>query len=98
MSVKKVLVLAIFTVFAILSLTDCTPMITEEQKIMLQELRRKERSLGDEISKINSENVRLESEIKNAQSVADDCNKKRKFIEDKLKTWPNVWPDYTPEP
>jgi hypothetical protein len=73
-------------------------MITEEQKIMLTELRRKEVSLGDEITKINSANMKLEGEIKSSQAVADDCNKRRKFVEDKLKNWPNVWPDYTPNP
>lgn len=95
---RKSIILAIFVVFAPLLLTDCTPMITEEQKIMLTELRRKEVSLGDEITKVNSANSKLEGEIKSSQVVADDCNKKRKFVEDKLKNWPNVWPDYTPNP
>ncbi|MFY8161230.1 MAG: hypothetical protein ACOVNU_07855 [Candidatus Kapaibacteriota bacterium] len=95
---RKSIILAIFVVFAPLLLTDCTPMITEEQKIMLTELRRKEVSLGDEITKINSANMKLEGEIKSSQAVADDCNKRRKFVEDKLKNWPNVWPDYTPNP
>jgi hypothetical protein len=42
--------------------------------------------------------MKLEGEIKSSQAVADDCNKRRKFVEDKLKNWPNVWPDYTPNP
>lgn len=89
---KKRLAITLFALVAPFLFADCTPMITDEQKLMLQELRRKESSLNDEISKINSMNLKYESEIKGIQSQADDCNKKRQFVEDKLKNWPNVWP------
>lgn len=89
---NKRLVVILFAIVAPFLFVDCTPMITEEQKLMLQELRRKEVSLNDEISKINAQNMKYESEIKNIQSQADDCAKRRKFVEDKLQNWPNVWP------
>jgi len=70
--------------------------VTEEQLKQLEELRREESSLKDQISETNSEISKLKSELSGVNSQLDKCNKDKQFVEDKLKSWPNVWPDWTP--
>ncbi|MFW6232605.1 MAG: hypothetical protein ACOC4D_01050, partial [Bacteroidota bacterium] len=77
-------------------LTDCTSMITEEQLAELQDLRRQERSLREEIANVNSNISKIEAELRARKSELDDCNEEKKFVQDKLSQWPNVWPDWTP--
>lgn len=79
-----------------LLLTDCTPKITEEQKAQLQELRREETSLKNQISDVNAEVVKLQKELRARNAELKKCNDDKSFVEGKLKEWPNVWPDYNP--
>jgi len=72
--------------------------VTEEQLAQLEELRREESSLKDKISDVNSEASKLKMELRDVNKDLDKCNKDRKFVEDKLKSWPNVWPDWNPNP
>lgn len=79
-----------------MSFTSCTSKITEEQLAMLQELRKKEKSLNVEISGKQAEISKIESEISSRKSELKDCTDKADFVKQKLSQWPNVWPDYTP--
>ncbi len=83
-------------IIASISLTSCTSMITEEQLAQLQELRRKDRQLNEDISNKNAEINKIESEINARKKELNDCNKERDFVKQKISEWPNVWPDYNP--
>lgn len=90
--VKTTLAVIIFAGSS-LFLTDCTSMITEEQLAMLQDLRRQEAQLTENIQTAKSDLNRLKSELKSRESELNDCNQKTQFVKDKLSQWPNVWPD-----
>jgi peptidoglycan hydrolase CwlO-like protein len=75
-----------------LSLAGCPSMITEEQLAQLQELRKKERSLNQEIADAQSEISKIEAEVNARQRELDDCNDRLEFVKDKLSKWPDVWP------
>jgi uncharacterized protein YlxW (UPF0749 family) len=79
-----------------LTLVGCTPKITEEQLQRLRELRARERQLTVDIQQKESEKGRLQREISSRQSELNQCQDKKRFVQDKLATWPNAWPDYTP--
>lgn len=90
--VKAVIIIA-STIFMSLAFTGCPSKITEEQMAQLQELKKEERSLKQEISNSESEIKKLESELQSRKAQLDECNKKKDFVEQKLRKWPNVWPD-----
>jgi len=98
MSLKRTIALfgASSLMIAIVSLTSCTSMITEEQLAHLQDLRKQERQLNQDISNKTSEISKIETELNARKKVLNDCNKDKDFIQQKLSQWPNVWPDYTP--
>ncbi len=77
--------------------TNCTSMITEEQMAQLEELRRNESSLSDQIKKANNEVSKLKSELGARETELNKCKENREFITNKLSKWPVVWPDYKPE-
>ncbi len=77
-------------------ITSCTPKVTEEQLAQLAELRKKERTLTEEISNKRTEMQKVENELKARNAELNDCSKEKEFIKSKLAQWPNVWPDYTP--
>lgn len=79
-----------------LMLTACPSKITEEQLAQLQELRRKERSLIDDIGKRNTELKKLETELNSRKAELKKCEEEKAFVKGKLAEWPNVWPDYSP--
>ena len=72
-----------------LMLYNCTSMVTEEQLAQLDELRKAEKSLTNEIAEKKSEKAGLQKELKSRQA---------EFVKGKLSQWPNVWPDWSPEP
>ena len=94
--IGKILLVATILFGSSLLLTDCTPKITEEQKAKLQELYREETSLKNQISTVESENIKLRKELKARNAELKKCQDDKAFVEDKLKQWPNVWPDYDP--
>lgn len=77
--------------------SSCTSMVTDEQLVMLKDLRDQKASLSAEIKRVQDETRALQSELSRKKADAEDCEKKKKFVEDKLKNWPNVWPDYNPD-
>lgn len=74
-------------------LTDCTSKITEEQLMQLQELRKRESQLNQEISNKQNEISKVEKELNARKTELDNCNKDKEFVKQKLSQWPNVWPD-----
>ncbi len=76
--------------------SSCTPMITEEQLALLQDLRKKERTLNQDILTKQSEISKIEAEVNAKQGELNDCTKKKEFVMQKLQQWPNVWPDAVP--
>lgn len=89
---KKITIGALFLGFVLL-LTDCTSMITEEQLAELQNLRKRENMLNDEISAARNNLNSLKSELNARMNELNNCNKDKEFVTNKLSQWPNVWPD-----
>ena len=81
-----------------LSLSNCTCKISEEDYNKLQELRKEERSLTAEISKKKDDKSAIDRELKARQAELNKCNEDKDFVQKKLTQWPNVWPDYVPQP
>jgi len=80
----------------ILMSSSCTSMVTEQQLAMLKDLRNQKESLSAEIKRVQDDTRSLQSELSRKKADADECDRKKKFVEDKLRNWPNVWPDYNP--
>jgi outer membrane murein-binding lipoprotein Lpp len=79
-----------------LLLGGCTPKITQEQLQRLRELRAQERQLTQDIQRKEADKGRLQREISTRQGELGQCQDKKRFVQEKLAAWPNVWPDYTP--
>ncbi|MGI6370768.1 MAG: hypothetical protein GX372_01465 [Ignavibacteria bacterium] len=94
--VSAISLAAIFTSSVIF--TSCSCKITEEQLAQIAEERRQERALNAEITSTQSENSKMTKELQTRQRELDDCNQKRNIVKQRLNQWPNIWPDYTPEP
>ena len=77
-------------------LSSCTCKISEEDYNKLQELRKQERTLTQDISKKKDDKAAIDRELKARQSEVNKCNEDRDFVQKKLSQWPNVWPDYVP--
>ena len=96
MKLKKMVSVLGLTMSLMLSsslLTDCTSKITEEQMAQLQDLRRRESQLNQNISTKNAEISKVEQELNARKSELTNCQKDREFVKQKLAQWPNVWPD-----
>lgn len=77
-------------------LTNCVSKITEEQLMQLKDLRKQEVTLNQEIANKSTEITKVERELAARKAEADNCNKEKNYIKQKLAQWPNIWPDYTP--
>ena len=100
MKIKKLSsVLAAFVLFVIagLAISSCSNKITEEQLLQIKELRKSERALDDKITNQKAELSEIEKELAARKSVLNDCNKRQEFVKNKLNSWPNIWPDWSPE-
>jgi uncharacterized protein YlxW (UPF0749 family) len=94
-NLKRIAVIAIGAA-GLLAGTACTSMVTEQQLAMLQDLRDQKASLTAEIKRYQDDTRSLQSELQQKQANANDCEGRKKFVEDRLKDWPNVWPDFNP--
>lgn len=74
-------------------LTNCTAMITEEQLVQLQDLRKRESQLNQDITGKQAEISKVEKELNSRKAELDNCQKDRDYVKQKLSQWPNVWPD-----
>lgn len=79
-----------------MTFTSCNPKITDEQLAMLQELRKKERSLQQQIADTEREISKVKNELSARKAELKDCNEDTEFVKQKLSQWPDVWPDYDP--
>lgn len=77
-------------------LSSCTCKIREDQLAKLAELRRQEKSIGSEISEQQSAKAKIDNELRQVTSEANDCNSRRDIVKQRLSVWPNIWSDYTP--
>lgn len=101
MKIKKlssVLIAFVLFVIAGLAISSCSNKITEEQLIQIKELRKSERALDDKIASQKTELSEIEKELAARKAVLDDCNKRQEYVRNKLNSWPNIWPDWSPEP
>lgn len=83
---------------AALVLTSCTCHIKEEQQAMINQLRTEERQLNDDIAKAEKDKTRIGSELAARQGEVRKCNERKAFVQDKMNKWPNIWPDWDPNP
>ena len=85
---------------ASMAMVGCSSKISQEQLTELQNLRQQESTLRQQVSAKESEKGRLQGEVAARRTSLDQCNSNRQFIEGKLATWPDVWPDWkdTPPP
>ena len=101
MSLKKTmslfsLFIAVLVVPTILS--SCTCKIKDDQLAKLEELRRQERAINSEISELQNTKSRIDREVSARTSEYNDCDGRREIVKQRLSVWPNIWPDYTPNP
>ena len=82
----------------VLLASSCRPMLTPEQLQELKELRAKEKSLTEQIQNKKGEIKKIKGEISARESELKNCTEKSDFVKQKLSQWPNVWPDWHPEP
>ena len=73
--------------------TNCTPMVTPEQLAKLQELRKREVVLNEDISKTNSNIAKVQGELNQRMSEVKKCNDEKDYLNRKLSNWPNIWHD-----
>lgn len=100
MKIKKlssVLVAFVLFVIAGLAISSCSNKITEEQLMQIKELRKSERALDDKIASQKTELSEIEKELAARKAVLNDCNKRQEYVKNKLNSWPNIWPDWSPE-
>ena len=101
MKIKKIgsrISMGIIIVCSGLFLTACPCKIKDDQLTKLAELRRQERSLNGEISDLQNTKAKVDRELQTRTSEYNDCNGKRDIVKQRLSVWPNIWPDYTPQP
>ena len=101
MKIKKngyLISMSIVIVGAGLLLSSCTCKIKEDQLSKLAALRQQERSLTSEIADVQNTKSRVDREIQTRKSEYNDCDGKREIVKQRLSVWPNIWPDYTPQP
>lgn len=79
---------------AMIFLGSCTSKITEEQLKQLRDLRTQERGLSESIQQKKDEKSRLERELNARKAELKKCSDEKKFVQEKLAKWPDVWPDY----
>lgn len=85
-----------FILFLVFPLTYCTSKITEEQMALIQELKRKEMSLKEEIRSKKASSSELQAELQRRKAAVDNCQERLNFVKEKLSQWPNVWPEVRP--
>ena len=81
-----------------LFLSSCSNKITDEQLAQLKELRKQEKSLTEMIEKKKDQKSKLQKELDARKAELKKCEEEKAFVRDKLAKWPDIWPDYTPEP
>ena len=83
---------------ASLTVGGCASKITQEQLTELQNLKQQESTLRTQVSSKEQEKNRLQAEVTARRTELNQCNTNRQFIEGKLATWPDVWPDWKDAP
>jgi len=90
------LIIGVFAAAFMLTNTGCTPKITDEQLLKLRELKEQAARLETEVKKKEAEKAALEKEVAARQAEVRQSQQNKEFIQQKLQSWPNSWPDYVP--
>lgn len=77
---------------------SCRPMVTPEQLQELKDLRAKEKSVTEQIEVKKADVAKIKNEISARETELNKCTEESNFVKDKLASWPNVWPDWSPAP
>ncbi len=80
------------------TLASCSSKITDEQLRELTSLRDQERSMNSQIRQAEQDKSRLQGEVNSRRAELERCNQNKQFVQGKLATWPNVWPDWQDTP
>jgi outer membrane murein-binding lipoprotein Lpp len=80
-----------------LVLSSCTCKVNEEQLAKLADIRKQEKTLNSEISEQQNAKSKVDRELQARTNEANDCNGRRDIVKQRLSSWPNIWPDYTPQ-
>lgn len=93
-------IISAFVIFVItgVMLSSCSNKITEEQLLQIKELRKQDKLLDDKIATQKAELSEIEKELAARKAILNDCNKRQDYVKAKLNAWPNIWPDWKPEP
>lgn len=83
---------------AVVFTSSCTPMITEQQMQELRDLRQTERDYQLKIKEKDDMKKKLDQELKSRLAELNKCQKDLEFVKEKSKNWPDVWPDWDPNP
>ncbi len=100
MKIKKISSLIFLTAIFSSSviMTSCSCKVTDEQLAQIAELRRQQKTISAKVTSTQNEKAKMNRELQNRQAEADDCNKRKDIVKQRLNQWPNIWPDYTPQP
>lgn len=101
MKIKKIGSLISVSVMVVgvgIVLSSCTCKIKEDQLSKLAELRKQEKTLTSDITEMQNSKAKVDRELQAISSEYKDCDGRREIVKQRLSSWPNIWPDYTPEP
>ncbi len=90
------LIFGVFAVALMLTNTGCTPKITDEQLLKLRNSKEQAARLETEVKKKEAEKTAIEKEVAALQAEVKQSQQNKEFIQQKLQSWPNSWPDYVP--
>lgn len=89
--------LAALSVGIVLVLSSCCS-VKEEQLAAIRQLRVDEKQLSADIETAKASKARVSGELASRQAEVNRCNDHRAAIEKNLSNWPNIWPDWDPNP
>jgi peptidoglycan hydrolase CwlO-like protein len=92
------LALPTIAIGALIIMSSCRPMVTPEQLQELKELRAKEKSVTEQIQAKKNDIGKVKTEISSREAELKKCNDESNIVKEKLNSWPNSWPDWSPEP
>jgi outer membrane murein-binding lipoprotein Lpp len=79
-------------------LTSCTCKIKEEQQAMINQLRTAEKTMAEDHKKAESDKNKILAELNSRDAEVRKCNEKKAFVQEKLARYPDMWPDWNPNP
>jgi septal ring factor EnvC (AmiA/AmiB activator) len=72
--------------------------VKEEQLAAIRQLRVDEKQLNADIETAEKNRATVARELASRQGDLQRCNDQKAAIERNLSNWPNIWPDWDPNP